>query len=381
MTQVSWRRILERAEGGAPVVNLHDRAPGPRDDPPARKQDEPAAKEYAGAAFDLESQLEQAMRRRKPERLERDATGRRAEREPVNDKGDTAHVQTQRTQRRHPPHRTPPPVPPQKSARTHTRTHVPPQRNPLMVRQDAKKLGKGGRNLLAVTLSLAVIGLAVYQIRTQWRADIIETAPTAQISATEVGAAVALRDEPAAGAQQNQLENDRTDFPPSLASDNGRGAANQAEFEQDVQDAVERLAADNDGSGEVSATLNQDIERAATLFSQSYKERTEANETKTSTRSAAIPGEDAASILANAEQTMLQRGYELINQGDIAGARLVFESLAEQNSALGAFALAQTYDANFLQSRRIAGVKPDDALAAKWYQHAGELTTQGGTLR
>ena len=81
-------------------------------------------------------------------------------------------------------------------------------------------------------------------------------------------------------------------------------------------------------------------------------------------------------ISAAEEQAMLRRARELVERGHISGARLIFEHLASQASALGAFALAQTYDAKFLDSVGAKGSQADQKLAAKWYRRAAELGSQ-----
>ena len=73
---------------------------------------------------------------------------------------------------------------------------------------------------------------------------------------------------------------------------------------------------------------------------------------------------------------MLRRARELMERGHVSGARLIFEHLATRQSALGAFALAQTYDEKFLKTLRVKGSEPDQKLAAKWYRRAAELGTQ-----
>ncbi|NJM35350.1 MAG: hypothetical protein HC850_12310 [Rhodomicrobium sp.] len=79
---------------------------------------------------------------------------------------------------------------------------------------------------------------------------------------------------------------------------------------------------------------------------------------------------------------MLRRGRELIEKGHISGARMIFEHLAEEKSALGAFALGQTYDARYLAGIPAAkGADADEALAAKWYQRAAELSNIAADLR
>ena len=271
MNQVPWRRILERAEGGPPgdggaaIINLHDHAPD-------RYRNGRRPARHTAAPGDLEAELKQAVQRSERDKYERGAAAAPARWDPAYDE-------------------------------RAGRMRVPPQRSAARAHRPARSGGR--RNLLALTLSVAVIALAFYQISGQW--------------------SVVQNGGPDAAGQRAQFAGKRIDLRPSLA-DNGASA--EAPLERDIRDAA-RLISDADGN-----------------------------------RAGAVGG----------EQTMLRRGHQMIDQGHIAGARLVFEHLAEQNSALGAFALAQTYDPSFLASRRIESAQPDETLAARWYQRAAQLT-------
>ena len=62
-----------------------------------------------------------------------------------------------------------------------------------------------------------------------------------------------------------------------------------------------------------------------------------------------------------------------MKRGDITGARLLFEHLAYRGSALGAFALAQSYDERYLNQLTIRGLSADQKQADFWYRRASEL--------
>ncbi len=80
-----------------------------------------------------------------------------------------------------------------------------------------------------------------------------------------------------------------------------------------------------------------------------------------------------AKVPGDQEQKMLKRASALMSQNDIAGARLIFQYLANHGSAGGAFALAETYDPKKWAGRRVAGMTPDAILARSWYARAAEL--------
>ena len=71
---------------------------------------------------------------------------------------------------------------------------------------------------------------------------------------------------------------------------------------------------------------------------------------------------------------MMKSGADLMANGDISGARLMYQRLAEEGEALAAFALAETYDPLALRKSNITGgIIPDVALAQSWYQKAKAL--------
>ena len=79
--------------------------------------------------------------------------------------------------------------------------------------------------------------------------------------------------------------------------------------------------------------------------------------------------EDASEIA-----TKMKIGVELMANGDIAAARMMFQRAAEAGEAAGAFALAETYDPVVLRRLRLrGGIAPDVELARSWYEKARDL--------
>jgi TPR repeat protein len=71
---------------------------------------------------------------------------------------------------------------------------------------------------------------------------------------------------------------------------------------------------------------------------------------------------------------MMKSGADLMANGDISAARLMYQRAAEAGDATAALALAETYDPLVL--RRVnpkGGITPDVALAQTWYQKAKNL--------
>jgi hypothetical protein len=67
---------------------------------------------------------------------------------------------------------------------------------------------------------------------------------------------------------------------------------------------------------------------------------------------------------------MVKRGAELMANGDVAAARLMYQRAAEAGEEKAAFALAETYDP-LVPAR--AAITPDVGLAQIWYGRAKEL--------
>jgi hypothetical protein len=73
------------------------------------------------------------------------------------------------------------------------------------------------------------------------------------------------------------------------------------------------------------------------------------------------------------EDVAMKRAAELLQQADIAAARLLYEVMAMKGSAKAAFAMGQTFDPDFLSQFPIEGLKPNIQQARKWYKQATEL--------
>jgi NitT/TauT family transport system substrate-binding protein len=71
---------------------------------------------------------------------------------------------------------------------------------------------------------------------------------------------------------------------------------------------------------------------------------------------------------------MMRSGGELMANGDVSGARLMYRRLANEGEALAALALAETYDPPALRKSNVTrAITPDVALAQSWYEKAKAL--------
>jgi hypothetical protein len=74
---------------------------------------------------------------------------------------------------------------------------------------------------------------------------------------------------------------------------------------------------------------------------------------------------------------LMERGRDLLRNGDVALAQLAFRRLAEAGNAEAALALAITYDPRYLGEQKLIGINGDKARARAWYQRASELGSIG----
>jgi hypothetical protein len=88
---------------------------------------------------------------------------------------------------------------------------------------------------------------------------------------------------------------------------------------------------------------------------------------------AATRARPARQLSEEAESAEMERAEQFLANADIAGARLLYETLAMKGSARAAFAMGQTYDGRFLRNIQLQGLRPDPEEARKWYGLAIEL--------
>jgi hypothetical protein len=78
---------------------------------------------------------------------------------------------------------------------------------------------------------------------------------------------------------------------------------------------------------------------------------------------------------------LYKRGEQLIQQGDIAAARLMFLRAAEVGDARSALALGASYDPDVLKKLGVLGVAADAALAREWYSKASSYGSREAAQR
>jgi hypothetical protein len=78
---------------------------------------------------------------------------------------------------------------------------------------------------------------------------------------------------------------------------------------------------------------------------------------------------------------LYRRGEQLIAQGDIAAARLMFTRAAEVGDARSALALGASYDPDVLRKLGVLGVAADAALAREWYSKASSYGSREAAQR
>jgi hypothetical protein len=96
----------------------------------------------------------------------------------------------------------------------------------------------------------------------------------------------------------------------------------------------------------------------------------------------AAPAPRPAVTLDNDEIVrLIARGKDLLNDGDFAAARLLFERAANAGSADAALSLGSTYDPLVIKRLGAVAVTPDLAKAKKWYQFAADHGSAAASLQ
>lgn len=208
----------------------------------------------------------------------------------------------------------------------------------------------GMRNFMVISVSTAVLAFSVHEMAAQWHnvfPNGSRTTVTADASSPMYTGSTNTDAAPA-GISLSAMTPVENDAPSTANGDKAtqRSASEAPQdpaFRQEVQEAANALRAEN-----VIAMASADAEGTSNSDSQ-----------------AALPPIE--------EQVLMHRATALLEQKDIKGARQLLEYLANRRSAVGAFSLARTYDAKFLKSMSVIGVKPDPELARKWYKVAADL--------
>jgi TPR repeat protein len=78
---------------------------------------------------------------------------------------------------------------------------------------------------------------------------------------------------------------------------------------------------------------------------------------------------------------LLAKAGKMIEQGDIVGARAVYQRAAEMGSGPAALALGTTYDPNRLWSLGVLGLAGNKERARQWYLRASELGSSEAKAR
>jgi hypothetical protein len=78
---------------------------------------------------------------------------------------------------------------------------------------------------------------------------------------------------------------------------------------------------------------------------------------------------------------LLAKAGKLIEQGDIIGARAIYQRAAEMGSGSAALALGTTYDPNRLWSLGVLGLAGNKERARQWYLRASELGSSEAKAR
>jgi hypothetical protein len=361
MNQVSWRRILERAEDNLPA---EDGIFSPGAIAPAASGRERGARSFES---DLKSALEKAasqsyeppappMPAKAPMRPQ---SFTRSQSQRLNQPVVKPQPSQQQPLRR--------PQPSQQAMRSRGMArpaeHYPAefgQRNMLVPVETPNRYARrrrhpepkrgAMRNFLVISLSTAIIAFAVKEIAVQWRnmqSDVtwpMRTAANMPDQPKYTGSTVAAGVVPNTLTLQTEPPKDSDAFAPKA----GDRLPSQSALTSSVATTDEIRAA--------ARALREENARDVTDIEASQSAQGE-----------------AVALTTMEEQVLMRRAAAFLSAKDIAGARMILEYLARRRSAMGAYSLAQTYDPKFLRRLGAIGVMPDQERAQKWYKKAASF--------
>ncbi len=356
MTKVSWKRILQRAGNDLPNHGRpHPERPRVQQLPRGPRPVDRGGEAPGMIAGELEGELRRALQR--------------AQRSSNSESQDPAWD----------------PIFVAQELR-HTPPAVPVASYPDM--QAKRRSGSMTRNFIAASLSVAIVGIGVHQLTDRFGGgggggggdD-----TTGQQQSQNASLAVPGKDQGRIGptgyaiqplvhpGSPADLGPVYKETPPLLADEKpGReeeiAADAAAAFKRDMEEAVKLFENKNPPAPAVAAAPPAAVAPAARATAPAAPAPT-----PPITVAATAPANVMPQISGVEEEKLLQRASGLMKRGDITGARLLFEHLAYRGSALGAFALAQSFDPRYLEKLYIRGLAADQKQADYWYRRAAEL--------
>jgi TPR repeat protein len=94
------------------------------------------------------------------------------------------------------------------------------------------------------------------------------------------------------------------------------------------------------------------------------------------------PKAEKPSLSPEMQKSMFDRAESMMAGGDIAGARLILEYLADHGVAGAAFAMGQSFDPGFLQDIYVRGGDPSNVEKAReWYRRAADMGNEDARSR
>jgi hypothetical protein len=82
---------------------------------------------------------------------------------------------------------------------------------------------------------------------------------------------------------------------------------------------------------------------------------------------------DPSTLPAAVQRTLLERGDLMLQQRNVAAARMLFARAANAGVGIAALKLANTYDPDFITAHKLIGIKGDPVEAETWYRKAAAL--------
>ncbi len=128
----------------------------------------------------------------------------------------------------------------------------------------------------------------------------------------------------------------------------------------------------NDGSVRI-ATLQPELPQNSPALAGESQQSPPTYPLENESSQAVQPVENTPALDADEIAILIERGQDLLKNGDLASARLLLRRAAEAGSADAAFEFGTTFDPIVIQKLGVIGIQPDMARARKWYEKAAAL--------
>ena len=212
---------------------------------------------------------------------------------------------------------------------------------------------------LVTVLCLGASVISGQSVNGQERAPASSAEADAQIAVllTQIETILA-RDKPNAGELARVLINAQALLPPASPVGRKRVA--------DLPEVLNKLAEEQRANGRSDKAMNYEI--YANVAKNFLKPNIDMPRQEPS-----VPTPAPVTIPPMESRALLERGDHMLGLGNVVAARSLYERAVDLGTGIAALKLGDTYDSEFLRKLNLRGIKPDPAMAEKWFRKAQEM--------